>query len=173
MQIELKNVNFSEALSEETNAFVAYIYVNGKKVAYAKNNGHGGSTFYHLHDIKHRDLLVQAEQYCLGLPPIKYETFEIPMNLENKIDELFEEWLKAKEQAKLDKKLQKDMLTGLCLKTTNGYTQGTWKSGSRKLTINELLSVKNGREALKNSITKAKEEGRVILNTNIPAEFFS
>jgi hypothetical protein len=118
-------------------------------------------------------LLVQAEQYCLGLPPIKYETFEIPMNLENKIDELFEEWLKAKEQAKLDKKLQKDMLTGLCLKTTNGYTQGTWKSGSRKLTINELLSVKNGREALKNSITKAKEEGRVILNTNIPAEFFS
>ena len=33
MKIELKNIKFSEALSEETNAFVCDVYVNGKKVA--------------------------------------------------------------------------------------------------------------------------------------------
>lgn len=174
MQIELKNIKFFEAMSEETNAFVADVYVNGKKVAYAKNDGHGGCTFYHAYEGK-RELVKQAEQFCEALPPIKYSKyrdFEIPMNLEHKIDELFEEWLKAKDQAKFDKKLQKDMLTGLCVKTPNGYTQATWKSGGRNVTIAELVSVPNGRELLKNAIAKAKAEGKEVLNTNIPQHLF-
>ena len=52
MQIELKNIKFFEAMSEETNAFVADVYVNKVKVAYAKNDGHGGCTFYHAYEGK-------------------------------------------------------------------------------------------------------------------------
>lgn len=171
MQIELKNIKFSEALSEETNAFVADVYVNGNKVAYAKNDGHGGSTFYHAYEGK-RELLGQAEKFCEALPPLKYGGMELPMSLEMKIDNLLEDWLKSKDQAKFDKKLQKDMLTGLCIKTPNGYTQATWKSGGRNITIAELVSVPNGRELLKNAIAKAKAEGKEVLNTNIPQHLF-
>jgi hypothetical protein len=172
MNIELKNIKFSEALSEETNAFVADVYVNKVKVAYARNDGHGGCTFYHLCDAKHSELLKQAEDFCLALPPLKYGGMELPMSLEMKIDNLLEDWLRAKDEAKLGKKLQKDMLTGLCIKTPNGYTQLTWKSGSRKLTIAELVSVQNGRDLLKNAIAKAKAEGKEVLNTNIPQHLF-
>lgn len=45
MKIELKNFQFFERMSEETNAFVADVYVNGVKVAYAKNDGRGGETY--------------------------------------------------------------------------------------------------------------------------------
>lgn len=62
MKIELKNIKFSEALSEETNAFVADVYVNEQKVAYAKNDGHGGCTFYHAYEGM-RELVEQAEQF--------------------------------------------------------------------------------------------------------------
>jgi hypothetical protein len=113
MEIKLKNIKFSEHLSEETNAFTADIFVNGKKVGYAKNDGHGGCTFYHPYSVNDRYALEGAERYCLTLPPIHYGDFEIEMNLENKIDQLFEEWLKAKDEAKLQKKLQKDMLKAL------------------------------------------------------------
>ena len=171
MQIELKNIKFSEALSEETNAFVGDVYVNKVKVAYAKNDGHGGCTFYHAYEGK-RELLGQAEDFCKALPPIKAYSMELPMNLEMKIDQLLEDWLRAKDQAKFDKKLQKDMLTSLCIKTPNGYTQLTWKSGSRNITIAELVSVQNGREVLKNAIAKAKAEGKEVLNTNIPQHLF-
>jgi len=39
MKVELKNVKFSEHMSEETNAFTADVYVDGKKCGYAKNDG--------------------------------------------------------------------------------------------------------------------------------------
>ena len=82
MKIELKNIKFYERMSEETNAFTADLYVNGKKVGYAKNEGHGGCTDYYPNSIEDRAVINEAEQYCLGLPPIKYGSFEIEMNLE-------------------------------------------------------------------------------------------
>ena len=39
MNIELKNIKIAEHLSEETTAFTADIFVNGKKVGYARNDG--------------------------------------------------------------------------------------------------------------------------------------
>ena len=44
MNLQLKNVHFSERLSQETNAFAADVFFNGKKVGYAENSGHGGCT---------------------------------------------------------------------------------------------------------------------------------
>jgi hypothetical protein len=169
MKIDLKNVKFSEFMSEETNAFVADVFINGVKAAYAKNDGHGGCTYYHSYEGKN-DLVREAEQHCLTLPPIDYGNFKVEMNLENKIDFLFEEWLKKRGEEKFEKKLKKDMSNGLCIKTENGYSLISFNSGKRKVTIEQLLAVPNGREAIKNSINKYKAEGKEILNTNIPQE---
>jgi len=97
---------------------------------------------------------------------------ELPMNLEMKIDNLLEDWLRAKDEAKLGKKLQKDMLTGLCLKLPNGYARNYWCEGKCKVTIAEMVSTSNGREILRKAIAEAKAEGKEVLNTNIPVELF-
>ena len=43
MDIQLKNVKIYAGLSQETVAFAASLYVDGKKVGEARNAGHGGS----------------------------------------------------------------------------------------------------------------------------------
>lgn len=42
--IELKNLDVSKSLSEETWAFTATVYLNGERVATAENDGRGGHT---------------------------------------------------------------------------------------------------------------------------------
>ena len=167
MNIELKKIKFSEHLSEETNAFTADLYINGKNAGYVKNDGHGGCTDYYPNEGM-RELVNEAEQFCLTLPPINYGTFQIDMNLENKIDQLFEEWLKSKDEAKLQKKLQKDMLKGICFKIDGGYSISSWKGH----TLATLLQNPNGKQAVKNHLKKLVGEGKEILNTNIPQELF-
>ena len=65
MNIELRKISFNARLSEETNAFVADIYLDGKKVGDARNSGHGGSTL-----ISPRSLEIQLDEYAKTLPMI-------------------------------------------------------------------------------------------------------
>jgi len=95
MKIELKNFKFYDRLSEETMCFVGNIWVNGIKCGYAENSGKGGCTSYHHEGTQQsRELIKQAEDYCLNLPPKIYKSnfngkdLEIKMNLENYIDDL-------------------------------------------------------------------------------------
>lgn len=47
MKIELKNIKQAKFLSEETPAYSASLYVDGKKIGDVSNNGHGGcDSFY-------------------------------------------------------------------------------------------------------------------------------
>ncbi|PYF74634.1 hypothetical protein [Pedobacter nutrimenti] len=46
MKIELKNIKYFDALSEETTLFNANLYIDGKKAGIVKNDGRGGSTFH-------------------------------------------------------------------------------------------------------------------------------
>ena len=46
MKIELKKISFSERMSDETNCFIADLYINGKKVGECNNDGRGGCTNY-------------------------------------------------------------------------------------------------------------------------------
>jgi hypothetical protein len=167
MKIELKNIKFSEALSQETNAFVADIYVNGQKVAYAKSDGNGGSTFYQSYQGK-QTMVNEVEKYCLSLPSINNYGFEIKMDLEFKINLLFEEWLKEKEQIKFNKKLEKDSLKGICIKTDNGYSLINWKGQ----TIETMINHPQGIIIIKNKLKELIKDGKEILNKNIPKEFF-
>lgn len=116
MKIELKNVKFMESMSEETNCFSADIFVNGKKVGYAKNTGQGGPTDYrHYLDEKNsnKEVLEKAEKYCQTLPPINYGSFTLDSNLENVIDNLFEDWLKEQEVKKMEKRFKTGIAVGV------------------------------------------------------------
>lgn len=167
MKIELRKIQFSERMSEETNCFVADLYIDGKKVGYAKNDGHGGCTDYGMvGDAKNLDVIKKAEAYCKTLPKKSYTFGQFDMNLEEKIDELFEEWLKEKDKKRLDKKLQKDMLKGLCYRIDNGYTILTWTGH----TINSMLQHPQGKKTLQLKINQLKEQGKEILNTNLPQD---
>lgn len=164
-QIELKSVKFSEWNSEETNCFQAMVYFNGKRVGMASNEGRGGCTWVRPTDniedykafVAHCEALVKSnsEEY--------YETFSI-------IDILFEAWLEA-HYAKKDKaRMQREFNKGICYtkdESKGTFAVMTFKKGTTKVTISELLKSANGRGVLLRSYEKLVNEGNKILNTNL------
>lgn len=157
MNIELKKVYFSEQLSEETNAFTADIYVDGVKAGYAKNDGHGGSTFYHAYEGK-RGLIEKAEKYCKTLPDLDLgNNFKLKMNLEHVIDNLLTDWLKAKDAKKFEKKMEKSIMWGV--KDGMRYTQVSFKVPLAQIPTAQLQMYVNQYK------TKLKPN-EVFLNTN-------
>ncbi len=47
MKIELKHIQYSAALSQETAAYTAEIWIDGELAFHARNQGTGGADFYH------------------------------------------------------------------------------------------------------------------------------
>jgi hypothetical protein len=159
MNVELKSLRIYDRMSEETIAFTADVYVNGKKVAYAKNDGQGGSTYYHPYPNADRTLLGAAEGYCKGLP----EKDGFPQDLESVIDEWVYRVHNEKAKAKFQKQLEKNMVKGLCVGTKDAYQIISWKG----VTIPQLMARVDGREAIKAKIKELQAEGKNVLNTNI------
>jgi len=153
MKIQLKKIYFSEQMSEETNAFTADLWINGKKIAYVKNDGHGGCTNYNTYDPSLRPILKEAENYCESLPSVKYNNHDLPMNLEFKLDLLLEDWLNLKDYKKAIVYTAKDGST----------REVTWKGNS----ITKLLKMDSGVTVLKIAIKRIKSQGGVIKNTNL------
>ena len=163
MKIELKNIKINLTFSEETTMFMADVYVNGKKTAYANNDGRGGCTFYNSYHAPNNDEdLRQAEAYCLSLPKVSVEEygFEFDMNLTHFIDNLIEDELKKKEKKKLEKKMLDTIMWG----KPNGhsYTQVKFKVPLAKFPTDRLQEI----------VDKYKKEfksGDEFLNTNLEA----
>jgi hypothetical protein len=170
MKIELKNVKFSEFASEETNCFAADLYVDGKKVGFCKNDGHGGNTWVYNSDANTLTKFREVEEYCKTLPPIEFGDFSIPSNLENVVDGLFEEWLKEKDKKRMQKKLEKSMLKGICIETENGFTLATFKMVGKVVPLADALKVQPVLEHIKQFCITEKQKGNKILNTNLPFE---
>jgi hypothetical protein len=172
MKLELKNVKINEAFSEETLMFKADLYVNGKKVAYANNDGRGGCTFYREYSRELRPIIEQAEAYCKTLPSkfVTYgeKTLEIKSNLEHWIDEVVYAISNKKEIEKHKKKLAKDMLKGICYGNDNGYKILHWTG----YTLEQILNRNEGREVVKRKIQELVDKGETILNTNLPKDNF-
>ena len=172
MKLELKNVKINEAFSEETLMFKADLYVNGKKVAYANNDGRGGCTFYREYSRELRPIIEQAEAYCKTLPSkfVTYgeKTLEIKSNLEHWIDEVVYAISNKKEIEKHKKKLAKDMLKGICYGNDNGYKILHWTG----YTLEQILNRNEGREVVKRKIKELVDNGETILNTNLPKDNF-
>lgn len=71
MKIELRWFSTNARLSQETTAFAADVWVDGKKAGHAENDGHGGATIVHL-DPTLRD---RVEAHGKALVPAEYARF--------------------------------------------------------------------------------------------------
>ena len=160
MKIELKSIKFSEAMSEETNAFTANLYINGKKVGYCKNQGHGGCTDYNSDAPEFRSVIKDAETYCSALPKTKWKGMEFDQSLESVIDQLLEDWLKAKETKKMERRMKTCVLVGV--PDASSYAYYNFKRPLSEIPKGELL----GRVL---NIKGKLETNEVILNTNLKA----
>ena len=98
MKIEIRNVHFSERMSDETNCFSAMIWVDGRKAGEVMNHGTGGPNEYSF-DTK------ELEAYASTLPrrPGYYGSETMAIDLDWIVDDLFEEWLKKKDEARMTK----------------------------------------------------------------------
>ena len=160
MKIEIKNIKFSEALSEETNAFTANLYINGKKVGYCKNQGHGGCTDYYPDSKEDWKAIHEAEAYCKALPKIQWRGCEFDQSLESVIDQLLEDWLKAREQKKLERKMKTCVLVGV--PDNPHYGVYNYKRPLSDFPTPQL-------QASIDRIKAKLHEGEVILNNNLEA----
>jgi hypothetical protein len=171
MKIELKNIKVNLTFSQETTMFNADIFVEGKKVGYAKNDGHGSSTDYRSYD-NNNTALAKADKYLRTLPstPFRFgdKIYEIDSNLENFIDNAIDAYVKKKEEAKINKKIEKECLNYVVFGEPNsgeyhklGYTGFTIDTIKRHPNRVSLLT------KLVEGIKKSFKEGDVIFNTNI------
>ena len=163
MKIELKKISFNERMSEETNCFIADLYINGKKVGYVKNDGCGGCTDYRGNTREDNVLIAEAEAYFKPLPKVKEEkyNFEYQPTLENAIDEEFEKYLKEKE----GKKMQKLFTTAIVIGVPNGnsYRYTKFKVPLSKLSETQLTFY------VAKIVSECKDK-EVLLNTNLKFE---
>lgn len=149
-------------MSDETEAFTANLYINGKKVGYCKDEGHGGCIDYRGDDVKGGAVITETEKYYKSLPKVKIEGYDFMFQptLENKIGELLEEWLKAKEDKKFTTKMNKSILVGLPSKTRATYGEYKFKVALSSIPLDQLQA---SVERIKGKLDK----GEIILNTNL------
>ena len=94
MDITLKNVKIYAGLSEETIAFNASVYIDGKKVGDAKNNGHGGANDIDVRDKDgrwNRDLMQKMETEA-ATHTWSYEGEVHPHSLDSYIGDLVDDF---------------------------------------------------------------------------------
>lgn len=102
MKIELKRISYNARLSQETAAFAADVYVDGKKAGSAENSGHGGNTNVHLHLLSAEER-AKVEAWCNAQPPHVYpasgdmKEFSVPYNLEQAVDNFLYDWLEKRD----------------------------------------------------------------------------
>lgn len=168
MKIELKNLRVNSMFSEETTCFKADVFINGKKVAYASNEGRGGCTDYYPYEGQ-RELLRQAEEYCKALPKNQVEIggrmHEFAQSLESVIDDLVFEKEKQKEQKKIDKLCETNIVFG----KPNGMTYRYIGFNGRPKIADVKKSIV-GQKALEKLINRVKgelREGEIIFNKNL------
>lgn len=168
MKIEVKNIKVNLSFSEETICFKADVYVDGKKVMYAENDGNGGMTNVMPYGIENKKVYQDAHDYLVSISKDEYaRTYP----LEDLVDDVIDDYVKEKEEKKFIAKRDKDAQKYLVIYKDDEYSYSRINWG--KYTIDELLKVDNGRNAIRNSIAKYKGMGYKIYNTNIPAELLN
>ena len=109
MDITLKNVKIYAGLSEETIAFNASVYIDGKKVGEAKNNGRGGNNDVDVRDKDgrwNRDLIQKMETEA-ATHTWSYEGKTHPHSLDSYIGDLVDD---VQEQRDLKRKCRTQTL---------------------------------------------------------------
>ncbi len=140
MKLEVKNIKHARFLSEETNAFSANLFVDGRPVATCSNDGKGGCTNIHViyspkKDVyqKNIDTLKKAEAFAKTLPGVKSDFKKngvLPMDLEFFVDLEIEKDLNQSEIKKalknIDKKCNNKIII-ISKKVFDDFTSGKSK----------------------------------------------
>lgn len=115
MILTLKNIKHSPSLSQETEAFTADIYVDGKKAGYCENHGQGGQT-----DIRPYTLEAQMDAYAATLPDAvtAYGTFK--QTADSLVDDLLSAHLTAKEAKRLERDFERSFTTRIMVVAADG-----------------------------------------------------
>lgn len=123
MNIELKRFTTNARLSQESTAFAADVWVDGKKVGTAANSGHGGATIVHL------DPSVRAEVEAHGkrLVPAEYASFT--GGAEWLVDQLAEAELVKREDKRIAKLLAKSDAQEKARFAQRGFRTARLRSG--------------------------------------------
>ena len=94
--MELKKVNYSEKLSEETPAFTAELWDNGKLMAYVSNRGDGGGNIVKPADgltfndvVKYDNLDVEAEIFGMVYDYADTQKFQYKAFVLKKDDKMY------------------------------------------------------------------------------------
>lgn len=98
MKLSLRKVKYYAELSEETQCYTAELYLDGKKVATVKNDGHGESTDVYYTEGWQSELAQKLERYVQNNPVI-YKLNEHVCELrgvEVVVDEMFDKWMEKK-----------------------------------------------------------------------------
>jgi hypothetical protein len=122
MKIELKRFTTNARLSQETTAFAADVWVDGKKVGTAENTGHGGATIVRL-DKSVRDAV---EAYGKTLVPAEYKFVS---GAEWIVDQLVEAELAKKSDKAFAKKLAKVDAKERANNEARGFSSARFRHG--------------------------------------------
>lgn len=169
MKIELKKLKVYERMSEETNAFVADVHINGTKVGTAKNDGCGGEThldFIYREDYSNNQLVKDAIEYIKNLPPevsdLGGRPFEIKMDFPLYVDLIVEEYIKQKEY----KKREKYYTIGIVFGNPYGHSY-RYVSYKGRPTLESIKNKVGGLQFLQKEVDRLKpqmKEGEKFLN---------
>lgn len=101
-------------MSEETSAFTADLYIDGKMAGIASNSDTGRPTRVQATSRGGRLLIQKAEKWCQTLPPELYaeggkKPVEIKMDLKGYVDTLFNDYLREKDIKQYQQKVRKAM----------------------------------------------------------------
>ena len=106
--IEIKGLVRSAFASEETHCFAAVVWLNGRRVGEARNDGHGGSTWITYRDPNDREKLEAIGSKLKGQDFPGWEFLgEKPVGIDSIIDELVERNLDLKHRLATLKRLRK------------------------------------------------------------------
>jgi len=96
MKVEIKNVKYSQFASHETSCFEATVYIDGKRMGVASNDGCGGPNNYDS-----RALVEALTEHTKTLPTRTWrldgEALEVPPDIDTAIDDLLMAYLYARD----------------------------------------------------------------------------
>jgi hypothetical protein len=92
MKIELRRITYNARLSEETAAYAADIWIDGKKRGDVKNDGHGGMDMIHPYGL-HQEI----DAYAKTLPPVTSPYGEFPQSAETIFGDILADHLTRKD----------------------------------------------------------------------------
>jgi len=147
VNIELKRFTSNARLSQETTAFAADVWVDGKKAGFAENDGHGGCTMVRL-DPAVRD---KVEAHGKTLVPAEYASFTsgaewivdqlVEAELQKKADKAFAKKI-ANADAKQKAQCEKQGMRAARIRSGDMWTWFAYKPGNDPKTVADTLAAK-------------------------------